>query len=239
MRRVCRLHWVSQKRVLLIARLFGRFRSCMRDMVLCLRGEWEQGCILLPVRYFRCLSPRRRRWRALRGVVESVAGVGHVLGAGRPLAILRVGVPTIRFRATAASLSTVKQGALVKISGLKGRVVEGSVTSVSGFRGADSQQASLQPGYEVVVSFTEPPAADEFPTGQSVTVTDAATPPPSLAVPQVAIKQDASGPYVLKAPKDDSGHPGRVSVTVLAQSDGWVAIAAEGLVAGDRVQVQP
>jgi len=172
-------------------------------------------------------------------VVESVAGVGDVLGAGRPLAILRVGVPTIRFRATVASLSTVKQGALVKISGLKGRVVEGSVTSVSGFRGADSQQASLQPGYEVVVSFTEPPAADEFPTGQSVTVTDAATPPPSLAVPQVAIKQDASGPYVLKAPKDDSGHPGRVSVTVLAQSDGWVAIAAEGLVAGDRVQVQP
>src|SRR6218665_2248205 len=113
MRRVCRLHWVSQKRVLLIARLFGRFRSCMRDMVLCLRGEWEQGCILLPVRYFRCLSPRRRWWRGLRG-----------FGG---LVILGVGVSMIRFRATVASLSTVKQGALVKISGLKGRVVEGSV----------------------------------------------------------------------------------------------------------------
>lgn len=179
--------------------------------------------------------------------VESVANVGTILDTETPLLKLRAGQVTVSFRVTVAKLALIKVDNPVKIRSGQGVIVEGLVSAVSGFLPASAGEGTAIPGYDVRVKFLQPPATGDYPPGQSVIITDIDIPPPSLAVPQLSIRQDGTGNYVLKKQDLKTGNKTpttkpttvRISIKVTAQNDGWVAVTADSLNAGDQVQVQP
>lgn len=82
-----------------------------------------------------------------------------------------------------------------------------------------------------------PPGTEGFAADQSVTVTAGSAAAESLAVPPlIAVRQEEGVPYVLL---EKNGEPRRVNVKVMAQADGWAAIAdMDGLAPGDEVKLQ-
>lgn len=176
-------------------------------------------------------------------VVASAAGYGTTLSDERPLLTLETSAPTVRFTADVAQAPTLAKGQEVQVGTASG-TISGAIRSVGAFQAAEG---AARAGHEVTVAYDS--AADGAPpVGQSVTVTPAAedAAAPSLAVPQTAVRADASGSYVLVQDPAGAAAPGRASpsapaerrvpVTVERTGSGWAAVTGD-LAAGDRVKV--
>lgn len=176
-------------------------------------------------------------------VVASAAGYGTTITDERPLLTLQTSAPTVRFTADVAQAASLAKGQDVQVGTASG-TIPGTIRSVGAFQAA---QGTARAGHEVTVAYDS--AADGAPpVGQSVTVTPAAedAAAPSLAVPQTAVRADASGSYVLVQDPAGAAAPGRASpsapaerrvpVTVERTGSGWAAVTGD-LAAGDRVKV--
>ncbi|WP_029069046.1 peptidoglycan-binding protein [Jonesia quinghaiensis] len=111
---------------------------------------------------------------------------------------------------------------------------EGKITSISDFTEGDNAN-NIPPGYDFVVNIPSEDAA-AFSDNDAVTITNnqqTAKGTTALAVPLLAIRQDANGTYVLTVDDpataaDPTTHT-RVDVTAGQQQDGWVDVTGANL----------
>ena len=176
-------------------------------------------------------------------VVVDVAAVGTRLGGDVPsVARLRSGEPTVSLRVSVAEAPGFTAGSVVAAAAMTDRalVADATVTSVSEFRSSGTPDGR-PPGYDVTVAL---PAGHPFSGGQAVVVTPSTDPPSveGLAVPVIAVREDAAGSYVLldaagTGGGDDGRETLRVDVTVVAIADGYAIVEGDRIVEGVDVVV--
>jgi peptidoglycan hydrolase-like protein with peptidoglycan-binding domain len=176
---------------------------------------------------------------AAEATVTGALPLGATVTAEAPLVRVRTSPNTVSFRADAVSAATLTDGQEVSIQA-DTRQLAGTITAVGEFVEASDGKA---PGRDVTVVSADPAFAGLSP-GLSVTVLPEAEHEESLAVPTVALRQDAEGTFVL-VPDDgeaDAGaeqpEPRRVPVTVDYSGNGWTAIAGDVLPPGSEVILQ-
>ncbi len=166
------------------------------------------------------------------GTIAAMAGNGSVLGEDGIVAQVRIADDSIVARADVVQSESFPVGGAVTVRA-GSAVLESKVAHVSDFLEGDHSKNEI-PGKDITIAV--PPGAQGFAADQSVTVTAGSAAAESLAVPLIAVRQEEGAPYVVL---QKSGEPQRVKVKVLAQADGWAAIAdIDGLAPGDEVQLQ-
>jgi peptidoglycan hydrolase-like protein with peptidoglycan-binding domain len=195
---------------------------------------------------------------APRAVVVKVAARGSVLPeTGGSLATLRIGGLRVRARVpvdaadlfAAGTAVTVAPAGVDPAANADVRSAPARVAGVGPFRPTETSTGSGGtspsggapgadlPGYDVTVDVTASTPV-WLRQGAKVVVRPAARAGrPTLAVPLVAVRQASTGPFVLK--DDGAGRIVETPVRVLADAEGWAAVEAPGLAAGDRVRVDP
>lgn len=161
--------------------------------------------------------------------VVSIASIGTILSAETPLLRIRTSVPTLSALATTIELDALNVGDEVGVAAGASTPIKGTVVSVGAFTTDEETGAS---GYPVIVTSPQGAVIDASVPVQIRPWEESA---PVLAVPAIAIRQDAGGAYVLvRVGEDKAGHPEleRVAVGVGAQSDGWVSITEGGKFVG-------
>lgn len=161
--------------------------------------------------------------------VASIADLGEVLEGDDIVAKLRIGEPHVTARVGVADAEAFQPGSSVTVATAGNEPVEVQVARISEFRSSDSD--GRIPGYDIRVPLPEElmqgaegAAATVMPTGHGEVAT-------SLAVPLVALREDADGMYVLKA-----GDGQKVTVQLGLQSDGYAQILGDtSLEPGDEI----
>lgn len=169
--------------------------------------------------------------------VTSIAYPGQVLTNDVPLAVLSLGPSRVSFRANVATRELINVGDTVSIGTVKLGKASGTITAIGGYHAGEGTGDPGNTGYDTTVEFTDAAAAQRFAVGTTVTVGPGAEAAPALAVPQLAVRQDNAGSYVLR--RSESGPDTRVTIVVGVQADGWAAVTSDELHSGDDVLVQP
>lgn len=164
--------------------------------------------------------------------VIDVAGVGSVLSDERPLARILVSGASVTARVDPLSLEAFPVGTSVRVQ-VDGQQLVGTVGSVGEFQPA---AGGLPPGRDLRIT-VDGAALGAIAAGTPLNVSLAAVVPESLAVPAIAVREDAQGTYLLLPPDDDAAAPTRVAVDIVRLSGGWAAIEAGDLEPGDLVLV--
>jgi hypothetical protein len=165
--------------------------------------------------------------------VVQIAEVGTRLGPDEAMIKLRAPRKFVTFFADAVHASSLSVGQGMRIQASM-KSYEAAVTWV----GPPGEKDANRPaGHEVrleTAGLELSPLVD----GTSVTVSPLEEIVPTLAVPLSAIRQDSRGAYV-EVQNRASGNKEfvRLSVEVLRTSEGWAAVLADGLAAGDKVAV--
>ncbi|QHF23377.1 hypothetical protein GTU73_04715 [Rathayibacter sp. VKM Ac-2804] len=169
--------------------------------------------------------------------VTSALPLGATVTAEAPLVRVRTSPNVVSFRADAVSAATLTDGQEVSIQA-DTRQLAGTISAIGEFVEASDGKA---PGRDVTVVSADPAFAGLSP-GLSVTVLPQAPHEESLAVPTVALRQDAEGTFVLVPADAEAGaeqpEPRRVPVTVDYSGNGWTAIAGDVLAPGSEVILQ-
>ncbi|MFK0038355.1 hypothetical protein ACIQTW_00775 [Paenarthrobacter sp. NPDC090517] len=166
------------------------------------------------------------------GTIAAMAGNGSVLGEDGIVAQVKIADDSIVARADVVQSESFPVGGAVTVRA-GSAVLETKVVLVSDFLEGDQSKNEI-PGKDI--TFAVPPGTQGFAADQSVTVTAGSAAAESLAVPLIAVRQEEGVPYVLL---EKNGEPRRVNVKVMAQADGWAAIAdMDGLAPGDEVKLQ-
>jgi len=188
--------------------------------------------------------------------VLSVAGVGTTLSGDVALVRLQTSPPVLSAQITAAEHDVVTVGETVTVATATSGPLSTTVLTVGAFSAGDGSAA---PGYPITLAVPEGLGADP---GSVIQVTPAGESTAGPAVPLVALRQEGTRTYVVVADEDapaqtdaasedtvpagisqPSGSPAppvEVDVDVLAQADGWAAIATtDQLPPGQRLQVEP
>lgn len=166
------------------------------------------------------------------GTIAAMAGNGSVLGEDGIVAQVKIADDSIVARADVVQSESFPVGGAVTVRA-GSAVLETKVGLVSHFLEGDQSKNEI-PGKDI--TFAVPPGTQGFAADQSVTVTAGSAAVESLAVPLIAVRQEEGVPYVLL---EKNGEPRRVNVKVMAQADGWAAIAdVDGLAPGDEVKLQ-
>ncbi|NWL09978.1 hypothetical protein DM793_01490 [Paenarthrobacter nitroguajacolicus] len=166
------------------------------------------------------------------GTIAAMAGNGSVLGEDGIVAQVKIADDSIVARADVVQSESFPVGGAVTVRA-GSAVLETKVVLVSDFLEGDQSKNEI-PGKDI--TFAVPPGTQGFAADQSVTVTAGIAAAESLAVPLIAVRQEEGVPYVLL---EKNGEPRRVNVKVMAQADGWAAIAdMDGLAPGDEVKLQ-
>lgn len=171
--------------------------------------------------------------------VIRTAAVGAVVSTENPLVSLQVEPNTATARVSIRDIESISGADGLVATGLSGTQTPVGLLSVGPFvpGGQNADGAEQSAGYDVVFSFTDPASLEQFPVGESVTVTTGTQAEPSLAVPLEAIRQDDAGAYVLVESVAAEAELERLRVEVLAQDSGWVAVRSDELTEGTRVLV--
>lgn len=169
--------------------------------------------------------------------VTGALPLGATVTSEAPLVTVRTSPNTVSFRADAVSAATLTVGQEVSVQA-DTRQLAGTITTIGEFVEASDGKA---PGRDVTVASADPAFAGLSP-GLSVTVLPQAPHEESLAVPTVALRQDAEGTFVLVPDGAEAGAeqptPRRVPVTVDYSGNGWTAIAGDVLAPGSEVILQ-
>ena len=166
------------------------------------------------------------------GIIAAMAGNGSVLGEDGIIAQVKIADDSIVARADVVQSESFPVGGAVTVRA-GSAVLETKVVLVSDFLEGDQSKNEI-PGKDI--TFAVPPGTQGFAADQSVTVTAGSAAAESLAVPLIAVRQEEGVPYVLL---EKNGEPRRVNVKVMAQADGWAAIADMDVLApGDEVKLQ-
>lgn len=153
----------------------------------------------------------------------SVAAAGSELDAEHPFATIRLSPNFVRARVAVIDEAAFQPGTRVQLSGPGGYMASGLVSQVSGFRAATDSVPSA--GYDVDVVFAEDaekPPKETTPMTVSAIVDSEEV----LAVPLIAIRQDAGGAYLLLAGDKSTDDPAHVAVSISSQADGWAGIVS-------------
>jgi len=171
--------------------------------------------------------------------IVRVSPVGTVLEPGAPVVQVRSGTPTVTARVGVASADAYQVGAEVTVTAPGGGASAAATVTAVGEFVPEPTDDGAPPGYDVTV---ELPDGSDFDDASRVTVSaavgDGTT---GLAVPVVALREDASGTFVLRLPPGSDERRERdaehVSVTVTTTADGYALVAGTELEAGDTVVV--
>ena len=165
-----------------------------------------------------------------KGKISSISEPGTILDDGI-VGRVTIADDTVVARADLLQADSFAPGTPVTVRA-GSAALEVKVAQVSGFKDGDPNQNQV-PGKDIVLPL--PSGTVGFAANQSVTVTAGPPAAESLAVPLIAIRQEAGKAYV----EVESGAVfRRVDVKVTAQSEGWAALAdVEGLSPGDRVRL--
>lgn len=178
------------------------------------------------------------------GMVTASADVAAAITADTALVTVRTSESYVEFVADVVSADRLKVGdpVVVRLQG-GGGLVNATITTVGVFQNATESGAVA--GKPVRVALAPGPSKQTVAAGQSVTVATQGTHEAGLAVPLTAVRQDASGPYVVAVRSSQSSpstspspSASAVRVTVLRSADGWAAISGDVAV-GDAVRVAP
>ncbi|QAY59633.1 peptidoglycan-binding protein [Microbacterium protaetiae] len=173
----------------------------------------------------------------LPALVTEVPPVGTVLGAERPLVSIQTSPAVIQGLATTDVAKGLHVGTKVRVEANGGVAETTSIQKVGAFMTDEKTGIS---GQMLTVMLPR-----GFPTGDGtgVTIRPAKAPSPSIAVPAISLRQDASGTFVLRKaaqadPRDSGNAYETIRVVASAEADGWVSLTdAGGLNLGDRVLV--
>ena len=163
--------------------------------------------------------------------VLSTSTPGTELDGTHPLATLGVGTPYVSLRASVVEATDMTDGQAVTIDLADGNSVSGSVSAISAFQ-ATATDGGRPPGRDIRISASD---TAKLSPGATVSVLFGEKVPPQLSVPTLAVRSDSSGDYVLT--KTRGGKLKRVDITVERNADGWSAVKAQTLSAGDAVLV--
>ena len=153
--------------------------------------------------------------------VSTSAPLGTLIDADAPMVTLTLGQPVAVGRAGVLLEEDFAVDMDVSWNGPNGAAGEGQIVSLSEFRPADEERPI--PGFDLRMVFTEGEAPAPSAT---ITIASLVTEELSLAVPSIAIRQDAKGTYVLvsneRTKTTERGETTtRVPVVVVRQADGW------------------
>ncbi|WP_307481197.1 peptidoglycan-binding domain-containing protein [Microbacterium trichothecenolyticum] len=171
-------------------------------------------------------------------VVQS-APVGTLLSPEVPVMTLQTTPATLTAQFTKAQRDRIESGRTVGVSIAGAAPIASSVLRVGDLVTDAGSGAS---GYPISVAVPDGAVVD---AATPIRLSNVDQPPPGTAVPAVAVYQEGGSAYVVLAPpaaEDGGTLPPRetVAVTVLTQSDGWVAIEAdERLIPGTALLVEP
>ena len=161
--------------------------------------------------------------------------VGRVVGGGTPIALGLRGKPHIDLRVDAGQIDAFRSVRSVYVTH-EGKEYRAGIRSIGTLA---TDEESGRSSYPIRVRL--PSKLSEDPTLTSLPVSTVRPAEPSLAVPVVALREDARGRYVLvlaspegsegqgspeSAPKEQTR---RVPVEVIAVAGGWVAVAEDPL----------
>jgi len=190
-------------------------------------------------------DPSIIRWTGFQPVpmgstVVTSAAVGTVLTEELPLLTIRTAPDAIAARATTLEADEFVVGGTVQVRTPE-RSADSIVLSISDF---DEFEDGSGSGRVITV---QAPEGLVLEGSEPISISTSRDSTPGPAVPLVALRQDDRGTYVELALRTagPSNRPGdmaereRVYVTVLAQADGWAAIADGGRPIGAKVLVSP
>src|SRR6218665_1355835 len=170
---------------------------------------------------------------AATATVVERAEVSARLGDTTPLLKLRTGLPSVSFRVDTVTAQELKVDQTVSVNMSSG-TVQAKIVTVGTFELGTGTQT---PGH-AMTAVCEDPACAGLTDGSAVTVLGPGSAEKSLAVPLIALREDAQGAYVLR--RDETGKSAegaRIAVTVIHSGEGWVAVASTNLKPGDQVKV--
>ena len=175
------------------------------------------------------------RWREFvqipgdSGTVVAIASPGTVLESD--MAVAEVSTEDDRIVARADVLQAESFSVGRKVTVRSGSTTFDTIVGeLSGFRDADPETDEI-PGKDVVLILS--PDMTGVSAGQSVTLSAGTSVPESLAVPLIAVRQEAGTTFV---EFQDGAEIKRINVTVSGQADGWAALEDNlDLAVGDSV----
>lgn len=177
------------------------------------------------------------RWREFvqipgdTGRIASIAGPGAVLADDGVVAHVTIADDTIVARADVLQAESFAAGTSVTVRA-GSAALDVKVGQASGFKDGDPSKNEV-PGKDITLPL--PAGTQGFAAEQSVTLTAGAAAPESFAVPLIAIRQESGTAFV---EVEATTGLRRVDVKVMAQADGWAALAdVEGISVGDRVRL--
>lgn len=173
---------------------------------------------------------------AAGALVVACGGVGTQVSTDTPMATLRSGSPTVIARVGAATIDSFQVGDEATVTPVSGSTaaVAAAVTAVGDFVSSSTADGS-PPGYDVTLSVAD---ASGLSDGETVQVDsdEAEVSVSGLAVPLVAIRQDASGEYLDEVLADDSTRKVKVSVGQVAE--GYALVEGDGVTDGMVVLIE-
>lgn len=165
--------------------------------------------------------------------VEKISGTGTVLGGDQPFATLKIGAPTVSFRATVSQVPKLPVGTRLEVKDSTDSATQGiAIVMAVGDFNTSSDLGSI-PGRDVVASLegdisglTDGMKVSLKTTGGAKATVD------SLCVPVTALRQKSGGTYVVLA-KNHRQTPVRVAETI----DGYALLAGRVPPLGTKVIV--
>lgn len=173
------------------------------------------------------------------GTVISTASVADQIDESTALASIQSDPNVVIARATVLEADRLPEGSEVIVTAGE-EILEGLVKSLSEYRPEDANTGA-PPGKDITIEL--PSEGQDLAPDQPVAVTTTSVETEQLAVPLIAIQQDASGAFVEvidieKATIENQPGAHRVDVEVTSQASGWAAISpAEKLPIGTEVRV--
>lgn len=164
-------------------------------------------------------------------VIHQIAGVGTVLEPEAAFAELSVGSNFVNVRASVREAEHITVGDEASVQGSGEDAEIGTVVAVGEYR-AQPDETGRPPGRDIRVDL---PEDSTLRAGQSAAVLFGSITEPTIAVPTLAVRSDATGTYMLR--RMANGGEERVPITVLRNSDGWTAVDSDDLSVGDEVSV--
>lgn len=145
-----------------------------------------------------------------------VSAIGTVVEPGGPVAQVRSGAATVTARVGVGGAEAYTVGAAVTVSAPGGGpTTEGTVSAVGQFV-AEATDDGAPPGFDITVELPEDAGLSD--AASVIVSTTGAGDVAGLAVPLVAVREDASGTFVLRLPPDlaepTERDAARVAVTV-------------------------
>lgn len=170
------------------------------------------------------------------GTVTGSVTVATTVTEDTALVSVRTSSTFVQFTADVVSADALKPGGRATIRSQSGTTIAATIRSVGAFHEGTGSELSGKP---VRIEPVDQKAA--LPVGQSVTVVTAGSHASGVAVPLTAVRQDASGSYVVlrhgsSSPGTASPGSATVRITVERSADGWAAVTGD-VSAGDAVKV--